>query len=192
MSTPAPDPALTSHVANLGTLKACTVGDHTYGHPDVWAYDEATPLEIGRFCAFSDRVQIILGGDHDMTGLSTYPVELFFRKNGESRDRSKGPLIIGSDVWIGHGATIMSGLTIGHGAVIGAKSVVTKDVAPYAIVSGSPAVTVGQRLPPATVELMLRLAWWDWDIEDISANSDTILQADPDRLRALIEHRNSL
>lgn len=57
---------------------------------------------------------------------------------------SKGPIIIGDDVWIGDKATILSGVTIGDGAVIGANAVVTKNVSAYSVVAGNPARVVKQ------------------------------------------------
>ena len=50
------------------------------------------------------------------------------------------------DVWIGHGAIVLNGLTINRGAVVAAGSVVTKDVPPYAIVAGNPAKVLSYRL----------------------------------------------
>ncbi len=72
-------------------------------------------------------------------------------------------MTIGHDVWIGHGAIIMPGLTIGHGAVVAAGAVVTKDVAPYAIVAGIPATFLRWRFEPETAARLMALAWWDWD-----------------------------
>lgn len=63
--------------------------------------------------------------------------------------------VIGSDVWIGFGAVVLSGVNIGDSAVVAAGSVVTKDVEPNAIVAGNPARVVGQRFE----ELALRRHW---------------------------------
>lgn len=68
--------------------------------------------------------------------------------------------MIGNDVWIGRGARILSGVTIGDGAVVGAYPVVTRAVAPYAIVSGAPAREVGFRFPAEVREALLELRWW--------------------------------
>jgi Hexapeptide repeat of succinyl-transferase len=67
---------------------------------------------------------------------------------------------IGSDVWIGYRATILQGVTIGHGAVIGAGSVVTRDVPPYPIVAGSP-VRVRYRFDEALRDALLVSRCWD-------------------------------
>jgi carbonic anhydrase/acetyltransferase-like protein (isoleucine patch superfamily) len=74
---------------------------------------------------------------------------------------------VGNDVWIGHGATITAGNTIGDGAIIAAGAVVTKPVAPYAIVAGVPAGKVKDRFPPEIAERLGRLAWWDWSHDEI-------------------------
>jgi acetyltransferase-like isoleucine patch superfamily enzyme len=83
----------------------------------------------------------------------------------------KGNIIIENDVWIGAKSTIMSGLKIGNGSVIGACSVVTKDVPPYAIVAGNPAKIVKYRFSEKQIEKLLKIRWWDWDEEKIRANS---------------------
>ena len=70
---------------------------------------------------------------------------------------------IGHDTWIGHGAVIRPEVPGGAGAVVAAGAVVTKDVAPYTIVAGVPAVKLRNRLPPAIAEWIVALGWWDWD-----------------------------
>jgi phosphonate metabolism protein (transferase hexapeptide repeat family) len=71
--------------------------------------------------------------------------------------------VIGHDTWIGHGAIVKPDVTVGDGAVIAAGAVVTKDVAPYTIVAGVPAVPLRRRFPPQIAARMQSLAWWDWD-----------------------------
>jgi phosphonate metabolism protein (transferase hexapeptide repeat family) len=70
---------------------------------------------------------------------------------------------IGHDTWIGHGAQIKPEIAVGNGAVVASGAIVTKDVAPYAIVAGVPARVIRYRQPPEIVERLERLAWWDWD-----------------------------
>jgi phosphonate metabolism protein (transferase hexapeptide repeat family) len=69
---------------------------------------------------------------------------------------------VGHDTWIGHAAMVKPEVTVGHGAVVASGAIVTKDVAPYTIVAGVPAVKVRDRQPPAIAERMIALAWWDW------------------------------
>jgi hypothetical protein len=79
---------------------------------------------------------------------------------------------IGNDVWIGMRAIIMNGLTIGDGAIVAAGAVVTKDVPPYSIVAGVPARVVKKRFTPATIDQLLELRWWDYDMANVSNQVD--------------------
>lgn len=69
---------------------------------------------------------------------------------------------LGPDCWIGHGAIIKPEVTIGAGAVVASGAVVTRDVAPYMIVAGVPAVPLRARFVPDIADRLLALAWWDW------------------------------
>ena len=93
---------------------------------------------------------------------------------------------IGNDVWIGHGAFIKPGVTIGDGAVVGAQSVVTRDVPPYAVVAGSPATVRKLRFPEALVERMLAVRWWRYAFWDLAGASITEPQAFLDTVEARI------
>ena len=70
-------------------------------------------------------------------------------------------MVIGNDVWIGHGAVLLAGVKVGDGAVIAAGAVVTKDVEPYAVVGGVPAKTIRYRFPAEQIEKLLTLRWWE-------------------------------
>jgi virginiamycin A acetyltransferase len=83
---------------------------------------------------------------------------------------SKGPIQVGSDVWIGMDATVLSGVEIGHGAVVGAGAIVTEDVEPYAIVAGVPAEHKGWRFDERIREQLLDVAWWEWDEDRMRQN----------------------
>jgi len=117
------------------------IGEWTYGAPRVLSWRQDDTLKIGRFCSITDGVTILLGGDHRVDRVATYPLHILFGKNKSFPGliRSKGDVVIGNDVWIGRQALILSGVEIGNGAVVAASSVVTEDVAPYSIVAENPA-----------------------------------------------------
>ena len=70
---------------------------------------------------------------------------------------------IGHDTWIGHGAMVKPDVVVGHGAIVASGAVVTKDVAPYMIVAGVPAVPLRARFSEQISDRLQALAWWDWD-----------------------------
>jgi len=137
------------------------VGPRTYFGwpvPRVIAFpgDEDHVVTIGGYCSVAANVEFIIGGNHHTERISTFP---FAGAGGPS---SKGPITVGNDVWIGKNALILSGITVGDGAAIGANSVVTRDVRPYAIVAGNPAREIRRRFADEEVEALLRIAWWSW------------------------------
>lgn len=94
--------------------------------------------------------------------------------------RGKKRITIGSDVYIGANSFInVSRVTsIGDGAIIGAGAVVLEDVPPYAVVAGVPAKIKKYRFSPKMIEVMLRVKWWDWSIDEINANIDALMCPD--------------
>ena len=72
-------------------------------------------------------------------------------------------MVIGNDVWIGLNTTILSGISIGDGAIIGAESLVTKNVGPYEIWGGNPAKFIKKRFDDDTIQKLLEIKWWDWE-----------------------------
>ncbi|HEY9055932.1 MAG TPA: CatB-related O-acetyltransferase [Aurantimonas sp.] len=146
-------------------------------------------LVIGRFCAIAAGVSFVMNGaNHAMTGISTYPFNIFGHGWEEGFDFAtvlagmKGDTIVGNDVWIGEGATVMPGVTIGDGAIVAARSVVTGNVPAYGIIGGNPARLIRSRFPDPTIARLLRIAWWDWPIDKISRNLAAIRGADIDTL----------
>lgn len=128
-----------TQIMNYCDLSKVVVGKKTYGEIHVTDYSPAdTKLYIGSYCSIAPNVRFLLGGEHQLYSVSTYPFKVLCF--GESREAgSKGDIVVKDDVWIGDGAIICSGVTIGQGAVIAAGSVVTKNVEPYSIVGGNPA-----------------------------------------------------
>ncbi|MBQ1203507.1 MAG: chloramphenicol acetyltransferase, partial [Loktanella sp.] len=80
--------------------------------------------------------------------------------------------VLGHDTWLGHGAQVRPDVTIGHGAVVAGGAIVTKDVAPYMIVAGIPAVPLRMRFAPEIAQKLLALAWWDWPHDRLRAALD--------------------
>ena len=110
-----------------------SVGNQTYGTLNVLSYEnDQERLEIGNFCSIATNTYFILSGEHRFDTLSSFPFQKVMMK-GPTESICKGPIKICDDVWIGYGCIILSGVTIGQGAVIGAGSVVAKDVPPYSI-----------------------------------------------------------
>jgi len=132
-------------------------------------------LIIGKFCMIASDVLFIMNGaNHLSDAISTYPFAIFGDDWSEAMEGksypTNGDTIIGNDVWIGFGATIMPGVKIGDGVIIATKSVVTKDVEPYAIVGGNPAKEIRKRFSEEEIEKLLDMQWWDWPIEKITEN----------------------
>ena len=96
---------------------------------------------------------------------------------------------IGSDVWTGHNVNVMPGVSIGDGAVVGAGSVVTKDVPPFAVVVGAPATVQRLRFSEKIVERMLRLRWWDLELEELSGLPFRDVERCLDRIEAMRAER---
>ncbi|MGI6736222.1 MAG: CatB-related O-acetyltransferase [Anaerovoracaceae bacterium] len=137
--------------------------------------------DIGKFCSISWNVSIG-GTDHNYRSASTFNPfwwNEFFAPPDGVRTFEYPRCGIGSDVWIASGANILRKVHIGDGAVIAAGAVVTRDVEPYAIVAGVPAVTRKMRFDDRTIERLEKIRWWDWPRDVIRANVP-LLQNDLD------------
>ncbi|SEL75914.1 transferase hexapeptide (six repeat-containing protein) [Haloferax larsenii] len=145
-----------------------TVGPWSNFVREIEAIGEIT---IGGYGAFARRVTF-QEKNHNTSWAGT---QMRFYDNvvGESLPHvTNGPIRVGNDVWIGADVTILSGVKIGHGAIIGARSVVTKDVSPYEVVAGVPATHRKWRFDEQTREQLLDLAWWEWSDEKIANNKE--------------------
>lgn len=131
-------------------------------------------LIIGKFCQIGSNVEFIMNGaNHQMSGISTFP---FYVMDGWKKDIKapsidelpfKGDTIVGNDVWIGENVTILPGVHIGDGAIIGANSVVSKDMPAYSICAGNPCKVKKYRFDNETIQLLEKLKWWDKSIDEI-------------------------
>ena len=158
----------------LSRAKRVSIGTGTYERPEVkhFAGDEETRLVIGNYCSIAAGVTVLLGGEHPLDRVSTFPFARRFdlpalSLAGLDYPASRGDVIVGSDVWIGHGATLLSGSTVGHGAVIAARAVVRGVVPPYAVVAGSPARVRRLRLSEDAIPLLLKAEWWNWPEQEL-------------------------
>ena len=175
------------------------IGDYTYfddrrhgpenfeEYNVLYNYDfSKVKLVIGKFCAIAAETKFIMTGDHKLDGISTYPFPIFQHGWESAYDVTtlpvKGDIIIGNDVWLGYDSLVKNGVTIGDGAIIATRAVVVKDVPPYAIVAGNPARIVKFRFDEATIERLLNIAWWHWDIDKINKNLSLICSLDVNRL----------
>jgi acetyltransferase-like isoleucine patch superfamily enzyme len=148
-----------------------TMGRASYGEPRIPIYPgDETRVTVGSFVSIAVDVVLMDGGNHRTDWVTTFPLRSRLDLPGAFEDGqtvSKGDVDIGSDVWIGRGAHVLSGVTVGHGAVIGGYSVVTKDVPPYTIVAGNPAREIRKRFSDEQIEALLAIAWWDWPQDKI-------------------------
>lgn len=144
--------------------------------PNIQLIAPINGVHIGAFCSIAHHVSIH-ETLHNAQRTTTYLVERNLLRKPESPEAeiSRGPIIIGNDVWIGNGARIMSGITIGDGAIIGAGAVVTRDVAPYTVCGGNPARRLRARFSPDVTERLQASQWWTWSEEQLHANSDFLI-----------------
>lgn len=156
------------------------IGDKSYGYLKITDFGAGDRVRIGNYCSTARGSQVLLGGGHPIEWATTYPFPVFEKSLAHIKGHPvpRGDVVIGNDVWIASDAMIMSGVTIGDGAVIMARAVVVRDVAPYAIVGGSPATERGKRFDEATIARLLALKWWEWPHERIVAAGPHLLSAD--------------
>jgi virginiamycin A acetyltransferase len=183
---------------NIITNPNIQVGDYTYydDFEDVRNFEKNVKylfdfvgdrLLIGKFCMIASDVTFIMNGANHLTeAVTSYPFAIFGNDWANAMEGknypTKGDTIIGNDVWIGYRATIMPGVRIGDGSIIASHAVVTKDVAPYTIVGGNPAQMIRKRFPEESINRLLEIKWWDWDIEKITRHVKDLTAGDLSKL----------
>ncbi|MBD1919111.1 MULTISPECIES: CatB-related O-acetyltransferase [Cyanophyceae] len=195
---PIPGITRTAFLNTLVTNPNILVGDYTYyddfENPEnfernvLYHFDFiGDKLIIGKFCSIASDVKFIMnGGNHRTDWFTNYPFPVFgqgWESVMPNEWPYKGDTVIGHDVWIGYGATLMPGVQVGDGAIIAAQSVVTKAVPPYAVVGGNPAQVIRYRFDETTIEALLEVQWWHWEIEKITRHLPVICGADLQALR---------
>lgn len=132
------------HVGNhcVFTNSTISIGDHVH---------------IGNFCVFQSAHGRIEIGNHIMFGPGVHihggnhifdKIGVYMDENHDKVPGQDGTVRIEDDVWIGANAIILKGVSVGKGSVVGAGSIVTRDVPPYAVVIGNPARVVRMRFQP--------------------------------------------
>jgi len=188
------------YIKNTVTNPNIVIGDYTYyddpENPEDFERNVlyhfsfiGDRLIVGKFCALARGVKFIMNGaNHKISGFSTYPFQIF----GGGWERVtpapgdlpyRGDTVVGNDVWIGYEAMLMPGVKVGDGGIIASRAVVVRDVEPYTVVGGNPAVPLRARFDAETVAALLEIAWWEWDAERITRNLEAIVAADVEALR---------
>lgn len=189
-------------IKNVITRPNIEIGDYTY-YDDTNGADKfeehvthhyeflGDKLIIGKFCQIASGIKIIMNGaNHRMNSVTTYPFNIM--ENGWEKVTPKledlpfkGDTIIGNDVWIGQNVTILPGVHIGDGAIIGANSVVTKDIPAYHIAGGNPCKIIRKRFNEELINYLEKIKWWDWEDEKIFKNLEILCSSDLEKIKTI-------
>ncbi len=169
------------HLENTARLirstRILTVGKMTY-HNGNFVVKGDQFVHLGSYCAFGKNVTIVTSNhDYNYPCIQGKFYDYYFKEqhpgvlqNPPNRERTKGGVSIGSDVWIADNVTILSGVTIGDGVCIASNTVVTKSIEPYSIVGGIPGKLIGMRYTNEVIDLFNEIKWWNWDERRIIDN----------------------
>lgn len=174
-----------TEAGKLFDISRVYVGEMTYGTLNVYTFNgDSSKLTIGRFCSIAENVSFIVGGEHNINTISSYPFKQRILDTGID-SFGKGDIVVEDDVWFGFGSMILSGVHIGQGAVIAAGALVTEDVPPYAIVGGVPAKVIKYRFEPDIIDELLKVDYGrltkemiEGHVDDLYMNLEIIDQLD--------------
>ena len=171
-------------IMNNVKLNHCFLGLCSYVNNS----SELSYTKIGRYCSIADHVKVCLGNHPTRDFVTTFPAFYYdttkelgytFHQGGTSLYKNIFPLsdekgnfqvVIGNDVWIASNVLILGGVKIGDGAIVGAGSVVVKDIEPYSIVAGNPARLIRKRFTQDQIDSLEEMSWWKFPIEKIKSN----------------------
>lgn len=164
-----------AEIQDFVPIEQVEIGKESYGMINVRLYDnKVNRLRIGSFCSISENTYFVFG-EHNYKRFSTFPFKHVMLHEPE-KEPSKGDIILQDDVWVGFNCTILSGVTIHQGAVIGAGSIVTKDVPPYAIYAGGK--VIGYRFEQEIIQKLLDIDYKKITPEFIKKNQTIIYDED--------------
>ncbi len=150
-------------------VSECSFGDYSYIVNDA----DIIYATVGKFCSIAAHTRIN-PGNHPLERVALNHFTYRSSAYGLGEDdadffqwRRDHHVTLGNDVWIGHGAILLPGVSVGNGAAIGAGAVVSKDVPPFAIVVGVPGRVLRYRFTPEIIAALERIAWWDWPHEQL-------------------------
>jgi acetyltransferase-like isoleucine patch superfamily enzyme len=161
---------------NIFPVGKVKVGKYSYGVLEIYTWDaDNERLEIGSLVSIALGVKFVLGGNHKFDTPFSYPFKTNILCLGQEAE-SKGPIIVGDDVWIGMNVIILSGVKIGRGAIIAAGSIVTKDIPPYAVVGGNPAKIIKYRFDEDKINYLMKIDFNKIDKKFIEQNVNILYQ----------------
>lgn len=137
-----------TNALTIFNVDSVQVGNRSYGDLNILQFDQNATLKIGSNVSVAPCVHFLLGGEHDYSRISTWPYQSLIYK--QKSNWTSYETVVEDDVWIGYGSTILTGVKIGKGSVIGAKSVVAKDIPPFSVYVGNKVIK--KRFSPVVVE----------------------------------------
>lgn len=160
---------------NIGLVDAISVGEHTYVRGELLTFGHGGKISIGDYCYIGEGARIwssvsvrigdrvLISHNVNIFDSDTHPIDDFMGRHKQYKDiittghpktidLGENPVVIEDDVLIACQSIVLKGVTIGRGAVVGAGSVVTRDVAPFTLVAGNPAKFIRAITPPENCE----------------------------------------